>query len=84
MTLIVMQSEPDVDLLHVLEIKLTDSGDVLLTEHIEDAAGHHVLAMLWPVDRIEAVAVALLAAARDARMCRPLIQLLTPARETVQ
>jgi len=86
MALVVIQSEPDVDLLHVLEIEATDGGDVLVTEYIDDAAGQQTQAMLWPAERIEAIAIALLAAAREARLYQSavVVALRTGTREAMQ
>ena len=67
MTLVILQSEPDIELIHTLDVEVTDGGDILITEEIEDCAGFQTSSMLWPAERIEAIAVALLAAAREAR-----------------
>lgn len=67
MTLVILQSEPDIQLIHTLDVEVTDGGDILITEEIEDCAGFQTSSMLWPADRVEAIAVALLAAAREAR-----------------
>lgn len=67
MTLVILQSEPDIELIHTLDVEVTDGGDILITEVIEDCAGFQTSWMLWPADRAEAIAVALLAAAREAR-----------------
>ena len=67
MTLVILQVEHDIELIHTLDIEVTDGGDILITEEIEDCAGFQMFSMLWPADRVEAIAVALLAAAREAR-----------------
>lgn len=67
MTLIILQSEPDIELVHTLDVEVTDAGDILVIEEVEDSAGFETKSMLWPADRIEAIAMALLAAAREAR-----------------
>lgn len=67
MTLVILQSEPDIELIHTLDVEVTDGGDILITEEIEDCAGFQTSSMLWPADRVEAIAVAILAAAREAR-----------------
>jgi hypothetical protein len=83
-TLVILQSEPDIELIHTLDVEVTDGGDILITEEIEDCAGFQTSSMLWPAERIEAIAVALLAAAREARQQHlPLvlpIGLLAPQR----
>ena len=67
MTLIILQSEPDIDLVHTLDVEVTDVGDILIIEELEDSAGFERKSMLWPANRIEAIAIALLRAAREAR-----------------
>lgn len=67
MTLVILQSEPDIELFHTLDVEVTDGGDILITNEFEDCGGIQTSSMLWPADRVEAIAVALLAAAREAR-----------------
>ena len=67
MSLIILQSEPDIELVHTLDVEVTDGGDILIIEEVEDSAGFERKFMLWPADRVEAIAIALLAAAREAR-----------------
>lgn len=67
MSLVILQTEPEIELIHTLDVEITDGGDILVIEEIEDCAGFERKSMLWPAERIEAIAVALLAAAREAR-----------------
>jgi hypothetical protein len=66
-TLLILQSEPEIELVHTLDVEVTDDGDILIIEEVEDSAGFERKSMLWPADRVEAIAIALLAAAREAR-----------------
>lgn len=87
MTLLILQSEPEIELVHTLDVEVTDGGDILITEEIEDCAGFQTSSMLWPADRVEAIAIALLAAAREARQHRlPLVlpPCLSPLRRSLQ
>jgi hypothetical protein len=73
-TLLILQSEPDIDLLHTLDIEVGDGGDIIVTEQVEDSAGYQIQAMAWPADKAEAIAIAILRAAREARQQRlPLV-----------
>jgi hypothetical protein len=86
-TLVILQSEPDIELIHTLDVEVTDGGDILIIEEVEDAAGFQTSSMLWPADRVEAIAVALLAAAREARQQDLLLVLppcLSALRRSVQ
>jgi hypothetical protein len=86
-TLVILQSEPDIELIHTLDVEVTDGGDILIIEEVEDAAGFERTSMLWPADRVEAIAIALLAAAREARQHRlPLVlpPCLSALRRSVQ
>lgn len=87
MSLLILQSEPDIELLHTLDIEVSDTGDVLIIEQVEDCAGVQTSSMLWPADKIEAIAMALLAAAREARQQDLLLVLppcLSALRRSVQ
>lgn len=58
---IVLQSEPDIELLHTLEVELSDDpGQVLISERFEDCATTDYQHLFVPVEKIPAICGALM------------------------
>lgn len=64
---VVLESDPDTELLSFVEAEPTDYGEVLITFHNEDYCGLKTEYWLWPADKVEAICNALLRAAHAAR-----------------
>ena len=67
---IILQDEPDVEFLHTLEVEVSDGGDILVTDHREDGEHFDVVSLEWPMEHAEAIAMAILRAAKEARELR--------------
>jgi len=58
---IVLQSDPDVDLLHTLELETTDDGaEVLVVDRAEDCCGARTVYAHWPIEALPRIAEALM------------------------
>lgn len=64
---LVIESEPDIDLLHTLEIEIDDAGQLWLHDYAEDCVGSKMVTLCFPADKAEAIAAAFMRAAKDAR-----------------
>jgi hypothetical protein len=67
---IILQDEPHIDFLHTLEVEVSDGGDILVTDHRDDGEHFDVVALEWPLEQAEAIAMAILRAAKEAREMR--------------
>jgi hypothetical protein len=66
---IILQDEP-CGFLHTLEAEVSDGGDILVTDHRDDGEHFDVVSLEWPLEHAEAIAMAILRAAKEARELR--------------
>jgi hypothetical protein len=79
---IILQDEHENEFLHTLEVEVSDGGDIQVVDHREDGDQFDVVVLEWPLEHAEAIAMAILKAAKEARELRvpqPVLPLGLPA-----
>ena len=63
---LIIESSPNIDLLHTLEIEVDDGGQIWLIDRCDDCVQRETETIYFPADKAELIAAAIMRAAKEA------------------
>lgn len=63
---LIIESSPNIDLLHTLAIEVDDGGQIWLIDRCDDCVQRETVTIYFPADKAELIAAAIMRAAKEA------------------